>query len=66
MDIFSSLCAQDCFAFGIWESCAGANSGGQNVSEFPLPPSPSCALSQAGKGHGPIQMDIWIGYLLGA
>lgn len=38
MDIFSSLCAQDCFAFGIWESCAGANSGGQNVSEFPLPP----------------------------
>lgn len=39
-DIFSSLCAQDCFAFGVWDSCAGASSSGQNVCEDFLLPLP--------------------------
>lgn len=35
-DIFSLLCAQDCFAFGIWEACDRASNG--VCEDFPLPP----------------------------
>lgn len=34
--IFSLLCAQDCFAFGIWEACDRASNG--VCEDFPLPP----------------------------
>lgn len=52
MDIFSSLCAQDCFAFGIWESCAGANSGGQKGSEC-LCLLPFLSFEPGWQGAGP-------------